>query len=92
MRRTESSFDGLGRFMGIVALLIVWIEAYAAQEIQRLDSDQPTSPLAVVCTPERPVAHPGDSLVVRAWVVDDSGKALTHPLCQHNVRHLSLLI
>ena len=44
MRRTESSFDGLARFMGIVALLIVWIEAYAAKEIQRLDSDQPTSP------------------------------------------------
>lgn len=79
MRRTESSFDGLARFMGIVALLIVGIEAYAAKEIRRLDSDQPTSPLAVVCTPERPVAHPGESVVVRAWVVDVSGKALTQP-------------
>lgn len=79
MRRTESSFDGLARFMGIVVLLIVWIEAYAANEIQRLDSDQPTSPLVIVCIPERPVAHPGESVVVRAWVVDVSGKALTQP-------------
>ena len=79
MRRTKSSFDGLARFMGIVALLIVWIEGYAAKDIQRLDSDQPPSPLAVVCLPERPVAHPGESVVVRAWVVDASGKALTQP-------------
>ena len=79
MRRTESSFDGLARFMGIVALLIVWIEAYAAKEIQRLDSDQPTSSLPIVCIPERPVAHPGESVAVRAWVVDDFGKALTQP-------------
>lgn len=79
MRRTESSFDGLARFMGIVALLIVGIEAHAAKEIQRLDSDQPTSPLAIVCIPDRPVAHPGESVVVRAWVVDVSGKALTQP-------------
>ncbi|MGH8658695.1 MAG: hypothetical protein ACREV4_09550 [Gammaproteobacteria bacterium] len=79
MRRTESSFYGLARFMGIVALLIVWIEARGAKDTQRLDSDQPTSPLAVVCLPERPVAHPGESVVVRAWVVDVSGKALTQP-------------
>jgi hypothetical protein len=77
MRRIERFFDGLARFMGIVALLFVWIETYAAKEIQRLDSDQPPSPLAVVCLPERPVAHPGESVVVRAWVVDVSGKALT---------------
>lgn len=74
MRRTKSSLDGLGRFMGIVALLIVWIEAYAANEIQRLNSDQPTSSLGVVCIPERPVAHPGESVVVRAWVVTFPGR------------------
>ncbi len=79
MRRIECSFDGLARFIGIMALLIVWIEAYGAKDIQRLDSDQPPSPLAVVCLPERPVAHPGESVVVRAWVVDVSGKALTQP-------------
>jgi hypothetical protein len=79
MRGIECSFDGLARFMGIVALLFVWIEACGAKDIQHLDSDQPTSPLAVVCLPERPVAHPGESVVVRAWVVDASGKALTQP-------------
>jgi hypothetical protein len=79
MRRIECSFDGLARFMGIVALLFVWIEACGAKDIQRLDPNQPTSPLAVVCLPERPVAHPGESVVVRAWVVDASGKALTQP-------------
>jgi hypothetical protein len=77
MRRIECSFDDLARFTAIVALLFVWIEDCAAKDIQRLDSDQPTSPLAVVCIPERPVAHPGESVVVRAWVVDVSGKALT---------------
>jgi hypothetical protein len=79
MRRIECSFDGLARFIGIVVLLFVWIEACGAKDIQHLDSDQPTSPLAVVCLPERPVAHPGESVVVRAWVVDVSGKALTQP-------------
>ena len=79
MRRIECSFDGLARFIGIVALLFVWIEVYAAKDIQHLDSDQPPSPLAVVCLPERPVAHPGESVVVRAWVVDASGQALTRP-------------
>jgi hypothetical protein len=79
MRRTERFFDGLARLIGIVALLIVWIEAYAAKEIQRLGSDQPISPLAIVCLPGRPVAHPGESVVVRAWVVDVSGEALAQP-------------
>jgi hypothetical protein len=79
MRRIECSFDGLARFMGSMALLFVWIEACAAKDIQHLDADQPTSPLAVVCLPERPVAHPGESVMVRAWVVDVSGKALTRP-------------
>jgi hypothetical protein len=82
MRRIECSFDGLARFIGIVALvalLFVWIENCGAKDAQHLASDQPTSPLAVVCLPERPVAHPGESVVVRAWVVDASGKALTRP-------------
>jgi hypothetical protein len=79
MRKIECSFDGLARFIGIMALLFVWIEACGAEGIQHLDADQPTSPLAVVCMPERPVAHPGESVVVRAWVVDASGKALTQP-------------
>jgi hypothetical protein len=77
MRKIERFFDGLAQFIGIVALLFVWIEACGAKDIQRLDSDRPTSLLAVVCLPERPVAHPGESVVVRAWVVDASGKALT---------------
>ena len=34
---------------------------------------------SIVCLPERPVAYPGESVVVRAWVVDVSGKALTQP-------------
>jgi hypothetical protein len=79
MRRIECSFEGLARFIGIVVLLFVWIESCGAKDIQRPDSDRPTSPLAVVCLPERPVAHPGESVVVRAWVVDVSGKALTRP-------------
>jgi hypothetical protein len=80
MRRIERFFDGLARFIGMVALLFVWIAACAAKDIQRLDSDRPTSPLAVVCLPERPVAHPGESVVVRAWVVDATGRALAPPL------------
>jgi hypothetical protein len=40
---------------------------------------------SVLCAPERPVAHPGESVVVRAWVTDASGKALAPLVFNWNV-------
>jgi hypothetical protein len=36
----------------------------------------PGASLQVVCTPDRPIAYPGASVTVRAWVTDASGRAL----------------
>jgi len=37
-------------------------------------ASRPASDVSVVCVAERPVAHPGDTVFVRAWVTDDSGQ------------------
>ena len=39
----------------------------------------PEAPLQLACMPDRPLAHPGDTVTVRAWVGDGAGRAATAP-------------
>jgi|GEM_PF-1723664 len=79
MRAIERSLTRLIWLMGILAAFVINAKACCGEAIQPSEAPKSSSSLTVSCAPETPVVHPGESIEVRAWVTDVSGKALVHP-------------
>jgi len=69
---TAQSREGRFRFLGalVFAALQPWSIGYASDRDQ---SPQYRDGIQVVCAPDVPVAHPGESVTVRAWAIDANG-------------------
>ncbi len=74
MRKKQIKQIGILTYAIIVALFVCSSPA-RAQETSQLGKGDGAS-VNVVCAPEQPVIHPGETVKVHAWVTDSSGKAL----------------
>ena len=61
--------------LALLAVLHAWTASPTADQ-DRIP--EPGVSLQIVCAPDRPLVHPGDSVTLRAWVTDTAG----HPVMQ----------
>ena len=59
---------GCSKLLAIVTLSICTFLAFETSK-----SAQRTKNLTITCAPDKPIARPGESIVVRAWINDSSG-------------------
>jgi hypothetical protein len=79
MSATERSRTRLTWLIGLLSASVMSVEANGGELVRPSGNPKQPSSLTVSCAPETPVVHPGDSIEVRAWVTDASGKALVQP-------------
>jgi hypothetical protein len=56
---------------GFLRLLPITLSIFIFFRLENSNSAQPAAPpenLTITCAPDKPVAHPGESIVVRAWI------------------------
>src|SRR5262245_18806506 len=70
MTRLECCARKVFHCLALLAVLHAWTASPAADQ-DRIS--EPGASLQIVCAPDRPFVHTGDSVTLRAWVTDTAG-------------------